>query len=168
MGFLIADARPSLVKALVSLEPQGPPFENRVFTNNTAIARPWGLTNIPITYSPPVTDPTKDLRRQDKPPAGPNLTDCVLQADPGARQLVNLAQVPMLVLTTEASYHAPYDYCTVLYLKQAGVAKVDFLDLPTVGIHGNAHLMFLEKNNLEIAAKVEEWIYTQQLGESRS
>ena len=67
--------------------------------------------------------------------------------------------MPHLLVTAEASYHAPYDYCTVRYLQQAGVS-VDFLDLPKVGIHGNNHFVFLEKNNLVIAAKIEEWIRT--------
>lgn len=156
LGFLIADARPKLVKALISLEPQGPPFEDRVITNSTAITRPYGLTNIPITYQPPVNNPSTDLSRVTLPPAGPDLSECVLQASP-AKQLPNLAKIPQLVVTTEASFHAVYDYCTVRYLQQAGV-NVDFLDLPEAGIHGNAHFLFLEKNNLVIATRIEEWI----------
>ena len=38
--------------------------------------------------------------------------------------------------------------------------SVDFLNLPEVGIHGNAHMFFVEMNNLEIAAEVEAWIRT--------
>ena len=155
LGFLIADARPLLVKALISLEPLGPPFEDRIIMNNTD-ARPYGLTTIPITYDPPVINPAVDLPRVTIPPAGPNLSQCVLQASPPKR-LSKLASIPQLVVTTEASYHAVYDYCTVLYLRQAGV-DVDFLNLPLAGIHGNAHFLFMEKNNLEIAAKVEGWI----------
>ena len=155
LGFLIADARPLLVKALISLEPLGPPFEDIIIMNNTA-ARPYGLTTIPITYDPPVVNPAVDLPRVTIPPAGLNLSRCVLQASP-AKKLSKLASIPHLVVTTEASYHAVYDYCTVLYLQQAGV-DVDFLNLPLAGIHGNAHFLFLEKNNLEIAAKVEGWI----------
>ena len=155
LGFLIADARPLLVKALISLEPLGPPFEDIIVTNNTA-ARPYGLTTIPITYDPPVVNPAVDLPRVTIPPAGPNLSQCLLQASP-PRKLSKLVGIPQLVVTTEASYHAVYDYCTVLYLRQAGVG-VDFLNLPQAGIHGNAHLLFLEKNNLDIAAKVEGWI----------
>ncbi len=156
LGFLIADARPSKVKALISLEPQGPPFEDRVITNSTATTRPWGITNIPITYRPPVVNPDTDLLRVTIPPAGSDLSQCVLQASP-AKQLPNLARIPQLVVTTEASFHAVYDYCTVRYLQQAGV-PVDFLDLPKAGIHGNAHFLFLERNNLEIAAEVERWM----------
>lgn len=155
LGFLIADVRPLLVKALISLEPLGPPFEYIIIMNNTA-ARPYGLTTILITYDPPVMNPAVDLPRVTIPPAGPNLSHCILQASPPKR-LSKLVSIPQLVVTMEASYHAVYDYCTVLYLRQAGV-EVDFLNLPLAGIHGNAHFMFLEKNNLEIAAKVEGWI----------
>lgn len=156
LGFLIADARPTLVKALISLEPQGPPFQDRVIMNSTVTTRPYGLTNIPITYEPPVVDPAADLSLVTNPPTKPGKSDCILQASP-VKRLPNLAKFPQLVVTTEASFHAVYDYCTVRYLQQAGVS-VDFLDLPKTGIHGNAHFLFLEKNNLEIAAAVEAWM----------
>lgn len=55
-----------------------------------------------------------------------------------------------MVLTAESSYHSVYDYCTVAYMRQAGMEKVDFVELGKVGIHGNGHFMFLELNNLEI------------------
>ena len=80
----------------------------------------------------------------------------MLQAEP-SRKLVNLARMPHLVVTSEASYHAFYDYCTVRYLEQGGVI-VDYLQLSQAGFYGNGHLFFLEKNNLAIAARVEEWI----------
>ena len=144
------------MKALISLEPQGPPFVDRVTTNSTDIRRPYGLTNIPIAYNPPVKNPDTDLSLVTIPREGPDLSDCVMQASP-AKQLPNLAKFPHLVVQTEASYHAVYDYCTVRYLRQAGVS-VDFLELSKVGIRGNAHMFFVEKNNLEIAAKVGAWI----------
>lgn len=50
-GWLIADARPDLVKGIVAIEPAGPPFQNEVTDHQKA--RPWGITNIPITYAPP-------------------------------------------------------------------------------------------------------------------
>lgn len=144
------------MKALISLEPQGPPFLDRVITSSTTTVRPYGLTNIPITYSPPVRNPATDLRRVTNPPEHSDLSECVLQAAP-LRQLPNLAKIAQLVVTTQASFHAAYDYCTVNYLRQAGVA-VDFLDLPRAGVYGNAHFLFLEKNNLDIAARVESWV----------
>ncbi|KAG6896876.1 hypothetical protein C0992_005567, partial [Termitomyces sp. T32_za158] len=55
-GWVLGDARPTKVKAIVALEPIGPPFINAVFPPFTA-ARDFGVTDIPITYSPPVKAP---------------------------------------------------------------------------------------------------------------
>ena len=43
------------------------------------------------------------------------------------------------------------------FLKQAGV-PVDFIRLAYIGIHGNGHFLMLEKNNLEIAAVIADWL----------
>lgn len=168
-GWPVADARPDLVKAIVAVEPNGPPFYNvenlgnvknaaapEWFRDAATQARPWGVTADPLTYSPPARKPS-DLAivRQDKPDA-PDLSRCWVQAAP-ARQLPKLAQLPILILTAEASYHAPYDHCTVKYLEQAGVHPT-WIKLADVGIHGNGHMMMLEKNNLEIAAVMSRWL----------
>lgn len=76
--------------------------------------------------------------------------DCTLQAEP-ASQLVNLKKLPILIETGEASYHATYDHCFVQFLRQAGCEKAEHLKLADVGIYGNGHLQFLEKNSDEIA-----------------
>ena len=60
--------------------------------------------------------------------AGPDLVRCWLQGTP-ARELPNLQGIPILIVVSEASYHAPYDHCTSEYLTQAGV-KNDFVRLP--------------------------------------
>jgi hypothetical protein len=57
----------------------------------------------------------------------------------------------------EASYHATYDYCTSDFLDQAGVTN-EFVYLPTVGIRGNGHMLMLERNNLEIAEFLRDWL----------
>jgi hypothetical protein len=62
-----------------------------------------------------------------------------------------------LVITTEASYHAVYDHCTAKYLAQAGV-KVAAVRLGDHGIHGNGHMVMLEKNNLQVAGLIVEWL----------
>ena len=67
------------------------------------------------------------------------------------------AQVPTLILQSEASYHAGYDQCSVRFLRQAGVS-VDFIKLEDVGIRGNGHMMMLEKNNHEIAQVMIDWL----------
>jgi hypothetical protein len=43
------------------------------------------------------------------------------------------------------------------YLEQAGV-HVDFIRLAEIGIHGNGHLMMLEKNSDDIAGVVADWL----------
>lgn len=62
-----------------------------------------------------------------------------------------------MLVTAEASYHAVYDHCTALYLRQAGVSA-DHARLEAHGIRGNAHMMMLEKNNLQIAKLITDWL----------
>lgn len=154
-SWLWADARPELVKGILAIEPVGPPFQDAVIDNRTA--RAYGITDIPLTYDPPVTNTTTPLTTETRPSSNPNRTSCTLQAEP-ARQLINLKDIPILVETSEASYHAVYDQCTVEFLRQAG-AQAEHLRLEDVGIHGNGHMHFMEKNNLEIIEYLEEhWI----------
>jgi hypothetical protein len=77
--------------------------------------------------------------------------------DTPARLLPKLQKLPILILTAEASYHAPYDHCTVKYLEQAGIHPV-WIKLGDVGIHGIGHMMMLERNHLEIAAVMFKWL----------
>ena len=153
-GWLIADKRPLLVRGIVSLEPLGPPFQNAV--TGDAKARPWGPTDIPVTYEPAVTDPVQiSIALQDAPDA-PGLERCWMQTEP-ARKLVNLTAIPITILIGEASYHAVYDHCTAKYLQQAGAA-VELVRLADKGIKGNGHMLMIEKNSLDIAAHVDGWL----------
>ncbi|KAL2070171.1 hypothetical protein VTL71DRAFT_13197 [Oculimacula yallundae] len=154
-AWLWADARSDLVKALIQIEPKGPPFHEAIFSSD--FTRPWGLTSIPLNYFPAPTDPAAPLAMQVMPPTSSDIVDYTLQAEP-ARQLVNLRNVPILIETGEASYHAMYDHCFVEFLRQAGCEKVEHLRLADVGIYGNGHLQFLEKNSEEIAGVLEAWI----------
>lgn len=149
----IADVVPSLVKAIVSIEPTGPPFEDVVIASDKA--RPYGLTNIPITFSPPANT-TAPLQTQAVANSEPGLDLCLIQAEP-ARQLVNMKNIPVLVESSESSFHVVYDGCTVKFLQQAGVSA-EWLKLGDIGIHGNGHLQFMEKNSDEIAGVLERWI----------
>ncbi len=152
-GWLIADARPNLVKGIVAIEPFGPPFHDAVLGDGKA--RLWGLADIGLTYDPPVERPDEIGIVQQEQPDAPDLYACWLQTDP-ARRLPNLIHIPIMVVTSEASYHAVYDHCTVRYLRQVG-AHVDFVRLEEVGIHGNGHMMMLEKNNMAIADVIVRW-----------
>ena len=163
IGWPVADARPEKVKAVIAIEPSGPPFFSvdnvpapELFRDAKEQQRPWGVSSVPLKYSPPAADPSDlSIVRQDQSDA-PDLSRCWLQKSP-ARQLSNLQKVPVLVVTSEASFHTAYDHCTVKYLQQAGV-HVTFIKLADIGIHGNGHMMMLEKNNSDIAAVMSRWI----------
>lgn len=154
IGWVIADARPKLVRAIVANEPTGPPFAAAVFATNRA--RPYGLTETALAYDPPITHPSQLNPVQQSEADGPNLARCYQQAEP-SRKLANLQNIPVVVIAAESSYHAVYDHCTAKYLKQAGV-PADFVRLEEVGIRGNGHMLMIEKNNLEIADFIDKWI----------
>jgi hypothetical protein len=61
-----------------------------------------------------------------------------------------LREIPILIETGEASNHAMNDHFTFEFLKQAGSEKVEHMKLADVGIRGNGHLKFFEKNSDEI------------------
>jgi pimeloyl-ACP methyl ester carboxylesterase len=161
-GWTIADARPKLTKGILAIEPNGAPVYEVKFVGapgwfeDDVVTRPWGITRGPLTFAPAARDASElKFARQGKAD-GPGLTRCWLQASP-ARQLPNLKGIPILIVTAEASYHAPYDHCTSQFLRQAGVEH-DFVRLVDIGIRGNSHMMMLEKNNLEIAQFLREWL----------
>jgi pimeloyl-ACP methyl ester carboxylesterase len=153
-GWLIADARPRLVKAIVAIEPAGPPFEGAIIASGKA--RAFGPTDIPITYDPPVRDASELAVEREAKADGPDLFVCWMQKAP-ARQLVNLKNIPVMVMAAEASYHQVYDHCTAKYLDQAGV-KTEYIRLQDKGIRGNGHMVMIEKNNLDIARVIDEWV----------
>ncbi|KAI4169947.1 MAG: hypothetical protein LQ343_005329 [Gyalolechia ehrenbergii] len=154
-GWLWADARPELVKAIVAIEPAGPPFQSTIVKDSNVKA--YGITDAALSYDPPVGTMLGDERplQTEKHLTANNIT-FVLQQEP-ARKLTKLCKVPVLLETGEASSHAAYDDFTVQFLRQAGV-RVEHLKLAEKGIHGNGHLQFLEMNNLEIIGLLEQWI----------
>lgn len=153
-GWILADARRSAVKAIVAIEPNGPPFQNAITGEDRA--RAWGLADIPLTYDPPVHDPAELRPERESVADGKALTACWHQSSP-ARRLPNLAGIPIVVVTAEASYHAAYDHCTSKFLTEAGVAHT-FTRLEHEGIRGNGHMMMLEKNSDTIAAYLNGWL----------
>ena len=124
----------------------------------------FGLGEVPIVYDPPLGGAKLEFVRQDKAD-GEDLARCWLQKEP-ARKLPNIAKVPMLIVVSEASYHAGYDHCTSAYLTQAGV-KNTFLRLADRRVKGNGHMMMLEKNNQDIARVMAEWVERAVNGERR-
>jgi len=107
---------------------------------------------VPLTYDPP--GPLEFVREEGAD--APDLVRCWTQKGP-VRQLKNLKNIPVLVVMSEASYHASYDHCTVKYLRAAGVSTT-FTRLADSDIRGNGHMMMLEKNSDKIAAAMLNWL----------
>src|SRR6185437_9831504 len=156
------DARPENVKALLAIEPNGPPFYPVSFIGapdwfqyGDTMALRYGITDMPLSYDPPLTDPSELKIVQQETADGPGLVRGYRQGEP-ARRLPNLAKVPILVVTAEASYHAPYDHCTVDYLRQAGV-EAQWMKLAEQGVRGNSHVLMMERNSKEIADLIIAW-----------
>src|ERR1700682_1417426 len=159
IGFNVADQRPNLVAGMVAIEPGGPQIGN-VDTAKVTYTRKnpdsWGLTNMPMRYDPPLNSPS-DLKvyleekseRSDEVP-------CYLQQEP-VHKLVNLQRIRILSISAETTYHRVYDPCIPKWLNQAGV-KDDFVRLEDVGIRGNMHEMFLDRNSDEVIKFIEDWI----------
>jgi pimeloyl-ACP methyl ester carboxylesterase len=133
MGWLVADARPDLVRAIVAVEPVGPPFADLPFG-----PLDWGLTAAPIAFDPPAAAPA-DLR------------------DGAPRRLANLAGIPIAVVTAEASPLALFADDVVGFLRDGGCAA-ERLDLAAHGVHGNGHGVMLERNNREALGPILDWL----------
>ena len=157
-GWLIADARPNLVKAIITAEPAAPPIKGvdaSKLTYNDGGGLSWGVANSPITYDPPVQNPS-ELQTALDGKTEPGKVACYLQQEP-ARKLKNLQNIPVLFLNGEGGYHRVYDHCLAKWLNQAGV-KTEYVEMEKVGLPGNGHMMMLEKNSADIAKYMGSWL----------
>jgi pimeloyl-ACP methyl ester carboxylesterase len=145
-GYLVAEVRPQLVKGIIVIEGAGAPF---------AGANRWGLSSIPVTYDPPVSDPSQ-LKTKQAPSPEPGVGPYLLQEEP-ARKLKNLKGIPIVIVTAEASFASPGNPGAVAFLKQAGCTAEE-LRYAAHGVHGNGHLMMGEKNNRETLQPILAWI----------
>jgi pimeloyl-ACP methyl ester carboxylesterase len=162
-GWLIADVRPKLVKAILALEPNGPPFReiklrggDQWYAYEDVVDRHGGVTRIPLTFAPPLKKGEVLAAELQAPSRRPERVTAYLQGEP-ARQLPNLKNIPIMIMVSEASYHATYDHCTSAFLKQAGVNH-DLVYLADKGFRGNGHMVMLEKNNHAVADMMIEWL----------
>jgi pimeloyl-ACP methyl ester carboxylesterase len=168
-GWLVADARPTLVKAIVTVEPAAPPIRGvnqAKLTYNEGGGLSWGVANSPITYEPAISDPSelKPVLEARAPAADPSnaagvpadKVPCYVQQEP-ARRLKNLQRIPVLFLNGEGSYHRIYDHCLAKWLNQAGV-KAQYVEMERAGMPGNGHMMMLEKNSAAIARYMGNWL----------
>lgn len=135
MGWLTADARPSLTKAVVAVEPLGPPF---LVNDELGISLDWGLTAAPLTFEPPAA-----------------ASGALHDGQP--RTLPALAGTPIALVSAEASLFADSIPATAAFLEQAG-CRVERIALAEHGVHGNGHLMMIERNNREALAPILRWL----------
>ena len=135
-GWLVADARPDLVRAVVTVEPMGPPFGTTPGIGTLS----WGLTALPLGFDPPRSSPA-DVRA----------------ADPASLRVPALRDLPVAVVAGETSAQAAYAPEMVAFLRRAGAAA-ELIDLPALGIRGNGHGLIYEKNSDEALQPVLDWL----------
>jgi pimeloyl-ACP methyl ester carboxylesterase len=158
-GWQVADARPNLVKAIITAEPAGPPIKGVniakiAYNDNPNLV--WGVTSLPLHYDPPVSDPAELQPVLEEKSEGPDVVPCYMQKEP-AHKLVNLKDIPVLDVSGEASYHRIFDSCIAKWLNQAGV-KTEFVKMEDVGLTGNDHQMMMDKNSDAIAKYFMSWL----------
>jgi len=159
-NILLSNDCPQNVAANINLESSTTPFIWYTAGTGSFLMRPYGLTATPIDYDPPISSPS-ELITESIGNATTARRNCVRQVEP-ARKLPNIAKVPYLMLTGDASVHITYDHCIIDYLKQVG-ADPEWIKLGEIGIKGNAHFMHLEKNNGEIAGVVLDWMAKREI-----
>jgi pimeloyl-ACP methyl ester carboxylesterase len=145
----VADRRPNLVKAIMCMEINGNPFVPQLR---------WGLTAGPMTFDPPVTDPSQfKLIEYTEPPDSPRPVprSYKLQAEP-AHKWPNLRGIPIGWLTSEFGGGGS-PVANVAFLKQVG-CDAEMIRLRDYGILGNGNLMLLEKNNHEVFGVIRDWL----------
>jgi pimeloyl-ACP methyl ester carboxylesterase len=139
-GWVTADARPELVKAIVSVE-----------------ALPPAMAASQLTFDPPgeldlVAVP--DERDVEWGPLG--RVPRVVQADP-PRRLANLSGIPIACLNSDDPRFSEINRVAAEFLRQAG-CSVDDLVLADHGIRGNSHFMTLEENSREVLGVALAWV----------
>jgi len=101
-------------------------------------------------------------------------TKGLIELEPGGcanftdSQIATLAKTPILVVYGDHINDAPSlaNWPTAFATCEAFVSRVNaahgnatFLSLPAAGVYGNSHMMMLDKNNLQVADLILEWIH---------
>ena len=129
-GFLVADARPELVVGLVQVEPIGPAFNTMIGPDTLQ----WGVAAVPMTFDPPASSPS-DLSLDHQEPPAPGAPATVLQHEP-ARQLTNLAQVPIAVVGEASVFRFTIRRWSSSCNRPAATRSTS---TRRTGVHGNSH-----------------------------
>ena len=159
IGFNVADARPKLVAGMVAIEPGGPQIgvvDTAKVAYTGRIGNAWGITNMPMHYEPPVNSPDDLKTYLEEKSDRPDEVPCYMQKEP-VHKLVGMENIRILSISAEGTYHRVFDACIPKWLNQAGV-KDDFVRLEDVGIHGNMHEMFLDRNSNVVIKFIDDWL----------
>src|SRR5262249_3262069 len=103
----------------------------------------------------PVFDPSQ-IKTRTVTANEPGVQPYRLQEEP-ARKLKHLQTIPIAIVTAEASFASPGNPGAVAFLAQAG-CKAEELRLADHGVHGNGHMMMVEKNNRQVLQPILDWI----------
>jgi pimeloyl-ACP methyl ester carboxylesterase len=145
-GWLVAEVRPKLVKGIICIEGGGAPFGSQ---------NVWGLSTVPVAYDPAAASPS-EIRTRLVTPGEPGVQPYRLQEEP-ARKLKNLEGIPIVIVTAEASFASPGNPGAVEFLKQAG-CRAEELRLADHAVHGNGHMMMIERNSRQVLQPILDWI----------
>lgn len=136
VGWLVADARPELVRGIVAVEPMGPAFVE--FPGLGTLS--WGLTAAHVRTEPAYQSP-----------------DEARAAGASALSLPGLRGIPVALVTGGASAFAGFRDEIAEILTRSG-APTEVLHLPDHGVDGNGHGLIFEANSAEVLDEVLTWL----------
>jgi len=141
-GWLVANERPGMVKAIMNVEGASPMLPGA-----------WPLTAVPLAYDPPATDPAQFAMKEV--PASDGGAAYRVQAEGSVKKLKNLQGIPIAYIVAERSTRRSEP--VVAFLKQAG-CDAEALNLKDKGIFGNGHFMMLESNRKVVFEAIRGWL----------
>jgi len=144
-GWLVANERPGMVKAIMNVEGASPMLPGA-----------WPLTAVPLVYDPPATDPAQFAMKEVA--ASDGGAAYRIQADGSVKKLKNLQGIPIAYIVAERSTRRSEPVVT--FLKQAG-CDAEALNLKDKGIFGNGHFMMLESNRKLVFEAIRGWLETK-------
>ncbi len=160
IGFNVADERPNLIAGMVAIEPGGPQI-------GIVGYRQGGVHARQSEFLGPHADAheVRSAVRQSRPisrfiwsrPNGPATRSAATCRTQPVHKLVGYQNMRILSISAEGTYHRVFDVCIPKWLNQAG-AKDDFVRLEDVGIHGNMHEMFLDRNSDQVIKFIDGWL----------
>ncbi|MCS5721568.1 alpha/beta fold hydrolase [Herbiconiux sp. CPCC 203407] len=131
-GWFAAARRPGLVRAIVAIEPFGPPFADVGGLGELT----WGLTYEPLDAEASITSAR------------------FREAVPRLRAFEGL---PIAVVVGSASQFVEWAPATAEFLRELGAAA-EVVDLGDHGVRGNGHGLIFEANSAEALVPVLDWI----------